>query len=155
MKAPAVPWNQQQRKEALRKEKAMSTPTNSEERDRGPEACLAAIYLCGPEPGDADQFHEIAPIPQQRMHCRCLAAVMNAEVVGEFVDEAMTRWRPGLYEATMLAARGKPVNYPSCPRWTGWHATPTQMFGIAWRLGSSGTGVLAADEHRVPLWFEM
>ncbi len=120
-----------------------------------PEVVRAAIYLCGPEPGDADQARDIPPIYQQRVHCRIAAAVMHAEVVSEFVDESMSApWRPGLHDAVLKAAEGRPLEYLIVYSRDLLAHDRTEMFDIAWRLGLAGTAVIAADEHYESPWTE-
>jgi hypothetical protein len=157
MKGQAVSLGEQhQRKEAQRKEKVTMPKEIPEEHDWEPETCRAAIYLRGPEPSDANQTRDVPPIFLQRMHCRCLAAMMCAEVVGEFVDESMTApWRSRLNDVLELAANGRPVDYLIVYSKGLLASDCNEVCDVAWRLGNSGAAVMAADEHRVPLWFEM
>jgi hypothetical protein len=81
MKGLAVsPREQQhQRKGAQGKENVTMLSEIPEEHDWEPEVCRAAIYLCGPGPGNADQLRDVPPIYQQRVHCRCAAAMMRGD----------------------------------------------------------------------------
>ncbi len=132
----------------------MPTET-SEEHNWEPEPCRAAIYLCGPEPDDADEIRDVPPIIQQRMYCRCLAAMMCAEVVGEFVDESITVPLSKFRDVLELAAKDRSLDYLIVYSKDRLARDCTEMCDVAWRLGNSGMAVLAADEYRVPLWFEM
>lgn len=157
MKGQAVPSGEQhQRKEAHRKEKVTMLKEISEEHGWESEVCRAAIYLRGPEPGNADQMRVVPPICQQRLLCRCLAAMMCAEVVGEFVDEPTTApSRSKSKDVLWLAAKGRPVDCLIVYSKELLASDCNEVCDVAWRLGNSGAAVMAADEHRVPLWFEM
>jgi len=156
MKGLAVPVRaQHQRKEAPEKENVTMSREISEEHAWEPEVCRAAIYLCGPEPGNADQLRDVPPIYQQRVHCRCAAAVMHAEIVGEFVDESLgAQWRSGLHRAVLLAGQGRPYDYLIVYSRDLLASDRTEMFDIAWRLGVAGTAVIATDENDLSAWTE-
>ncbi len=125
------------------------------EQDERPEVCRAAIYLCGPEPDDEDRLGDVPPIYHQRVKCRCAAAVMHAEVVGEFVDESIhPPWRPGLHRAVLMAGEGKPFDYLIVYSRDLLARDRTEMFDIAWRLGVAGTAVIAIDENDLSAWIE-
>ena len=133
------------------------TRQEPEEHEREtPEVCRAAIYLCGPELDDRNQLGDVPPIEKQRLHCRRVATVIDAEVVGEFVDESMSApWRSGLHEALLLAAEGRPLEYLIVYSRERLASDCTEMFDVAWRLGLAGTAVIAADEHYEMPWTEM
>jgi Resolvase, N terminal domain len=156
MTDPAVLANQQQRKEVRRKEKsAMSKDTAKEHDEETQEAVHAAIYLCGPKPGDMDQIRDVPSIDQQRLHCRLAATLMRAEVVGEFVDESpSTPTRPGLQDVMTLKTRGQPVTYLIVYSKKCLTRDCDQMFEVAWRLGTDGIAVIATDEHYEAPWTE-
>jgi DNA invertase Pin-like site-specific DNA recombinase len=154
MKGLVVPSNQHQRKEVLEENIPMSREIPVEQ-DEMPEVCRAAIYLCGPERDGADQPGDVPPIYQQRVQCRYAAAVMHAEVVGEFGDESLsTSWRAGLHEAVLLAGEGRPFDYLIVYSRDLLARDRTEMFDIAWRLGVAGTAVIAIDENDLSAWTE-
>ncbi len=131
-------------------------PIETEEHDREtPEVVRAAIYLCGPEPSDADQIRDVPPIDQQRVHCRIAAAIMHAEVVREFVDESKSApWRPELHSMVLMAGEGRPLDYLIMYSKDLLANDCTEMFDIAWRLGLAGTAVIAIDENDLSAWIE-
>ncbi len=133
----------------------MPRDRNEECDEETQEAVQAAIYLCGPEPGDADQMRGVPSIDQQRLHCRLAAKLMRAEVVGEYVDESSSvPTRPGLREVMMLKTRGQPVTYLIVYSKERLAGDRDAMFEIAWRLGRDGIAVIATDEHYEAPWTE-
>jgi len=154
MKGQAVSLHEQQRKEARRKENvAMSS--DIEEHEGEPEVTRAVIYLCGPEPGNEDQMRDIPPIYQQRVGCRIAAAVMHAEVVGEYVDESRSvPWRPQLHDMVRMVGEGRPVDCLIVYSKDLLAIDSTEMFDIAWCLGVAGTSVIAIDENDLSAWTE-
>lgn len=154
MKGLAVPSSQHQRKEVLEENILMSREIPVKQ-DEMPEVCRAAIYLCGPERDGADQSRDVPPICQQREGCRYAAVVMHAEVVGEFVDESIDApWRPELHEMVRMAGEGRPFDYLIVYSRDLLARDRTEMFDIAWRLGVTGTAVIAIDENDLSAWTE-
>ena len=133
----------------------MSKDTTKEHDEETPEVVRAAIYLCGPEPGDVDQIRDVPPINQQRLHCRLAAKLMRAKVVGEFVDESPSvPIRPGLQDVMTLKTRGQPVTYLIVYSKKCLTRDCDEMFDVAWRLGMDGIGMIATDEHYEAPWIE-
>jgi DNA invertase Pin-like site-specific DNA recombinase len=99
MKGQAVPLGeQQQRKEARRKEAVMPKTNYQEERDREDPRVAGGT---GDEPS----------LDTQRELCRSRATELGADIGGEFVDKVPNlRFRPGLYRATVLCEY-MPIDY--------------------------------------------
>jgi len=156
MKGQAVPSGEQhQRKEARRKERVTMPKEIPEEHDWEPETCRAAIYLCGLKPCNADETRDVPPIYQQRVHCRCAAAIMHAEVVREYVDESTSMpWRPELHSMVLMASEDRTVSCLIVYSKDLLARDCTEMFDVAWRLGVSGTSVIAIDENDLSAWTE-
>ncbi len=126
-----------------------------EEHEVEPEVPRAVIYLCGPEPGNEDQMRDIPPIYQQRVGCRIAAAVMHAEVVGEYVDGSRSvPWRPQLHDMVRMVGEGRPVDCLIVYSKDLLAIDSTEMFDIAWCLGVAGTSVIAIDENDLSAWTE-
>jgi hypothetical protein len=69
-------------------------PTRRKREDHSwelPRVPRAAIYLCEFGTYEPDLLRNAPSIDQQRGLCRCAAAVLHAEVVGEFVDQQRFR----------------------------------------------------------------
>lgn len=133
----------------------MSKDKAEEHYEETTEAVRAAIYLCGPEPGDVDQMRDVPSIDQQRMHCCLAAKIMRAKVIGEFVDESQsTPTRPGLQDVMTLETKGQSVSYLIVYSKERLARDRDEMFEVAWRLGIDGIGVIATDEHYEAPWIE-
>lgn len=129
--------------------------TDIEEHEVEPEVTRAVIYLCGPEPGNEDQMRDIPPTYQQRVSCRIAAAVMHAEVIGEYVDESRSvPWRPQLHDMVRMVGEGRPVDCLIVYSKDLLTNDSTEMFDIAWCLGIAGTSVIAIDENDLSAWTE-
>lgn len=148
MKGQAVPSGEQhQRKEARRKETLMLTRRKREKRDWDmPRIWRAVIYLSEPGTDEWDLPLSEPSIDQQRLLCRCVAAGLHAEVIGEFVDKRLLApSRPGLRGMLELAGQDRRLDYlivSSLDRLAG---DCEEAFEIAWRLGFEGTVVIPAD----------
>ena len=105
MKGQAVPLGeQQQRKEARRKEAVMPKTNHQEEIDEeDPRIVQAIIYLSEPRPTEGGEPSDEPSLDTQREICRLKAAKIGAEIGVEFVDKvADLRLRPMLFRATVL-----------------------------------------------------
>jgi Resolvase, N terminal domain len=155
MKGPAVPSGEQhQRKEARRKEQIMPTRRKREDHSwEVPRVWRAAIYLCEFGTDEPDLLRNVPSIDQQRALCRCVATVLHAEVIGEFVDKQRFWWpsRQGLHKVVELAGQGQRLDYLIVSSRDRLAGDCDEAFEVAWRLGLAGTVVVPADtEHEIP-----
>jgi hypothetical protein len=139
MKGQAVTLREQhQRKEARRKEATMPTP-NQHETDDQEKPKRAVIYLSEPVPDYLDEPRDELSIDQQLVLCRCTAAAMQYEVIGEFTDSrADLVARPGLRKMieTVETQRIDVLFITSLERLSdSYH----DIVKIAWKLGRAGT----------------
>jgi hypothetical protein len=131
----------------------MLTRRNHQRRDRKePRTWRAAIYLCIDGTEEMQPLENVPSIDQQRVHCRCVATVLRAEVVGEFVDQQLVApSRPGIRKVLELADKDPRLDYLIVASRDRLAADPDEAFEIAWRLGFAGTVVVPADaEHQFP-----
>jgi Resolvase, N terminal domain len=152
MKGQAVPSKDQQRKEAQRKEAAMPTTNQLNEHDQeASQSKRVAIYLSETSrPGSDDSQSEL-PIKGQRILCRRAATRLEAEIVGEFVDEYLSRpSRPGLHQALDLVEQ-RQLDYLIVSSLDRLALDVNEAFDISWRLCLAGGVAVPADwEYEFP-----
>jgi len=139
MKAPAVPRNQQQRKEAYGKEVTamlLKRITKDERDQEEPRIGRAVIYLCAPDAKDGVTEPSVA---RQRALCRHEAKRLQVEVVSEFVDtRKYGPLRPGLHKV-LEAAQERRLDYLIVWSLDLLADFDEDAFEVAWKLGHAGT----------------
>jgi Resolvase, N terminal domain len=136
-----------------RKENVMLTKRKREENDwKIPRVWRAVIYLSEPSLEGAGKAPNDVSIDRQRLLCRCVATVLHAEVVGEFVDERMSPLsRPGFRQMMDLVRQHPRLDYLIVSSMDRLIGESDAGFEIAWSLGFAGTLAIPADaEHEFP-----
>jgi hypothetical protein len=112
----------------------------------------AAIYLR--EPADEWDIPLNEPsIDQQRALCRCTASVLNAEIVGEFVDKWRTDpSRPGLRQVLDLTLQEPRLDYLIVSSLDRLVSCIDEAFELAWWLGFASTVVIPANGEKGFPW---
>jgi hypothetical protein len=125
-----------------------------EEHDWGmPRAWRAAIYLNQPEPEDSDESRDELSIGQQLVLCRCVAPLLHAEIVGEFVDRRLTLpSRPGLRQVLELVGQSQRLDYLIVSSRDRLASDCDEAVEVAWRLGLADTVVISADAEFYYPW---
>jgi len=145
MKGQAVPlYEQHQRKEARRKEATMPT-TNQHETEDQEKPRRAVIYLSEPVPNHLDEPRDELSIEQQIVLCRCVAAAMQYEVVGEFTDSrADLASRPGLLQV-IKAVETQRIDILIISSLERLADSYHDIVKISWKLGRAGTVPVPAE----------
>jgi hypothetical protein len=149
MKAPGSPLEPTPTKGGQRKENVMLTkPTQREKRLRWPRKTRAAIYVCEPNAQNPDQSSEEISIDRQLMQCRCTAAMLQAEIVVEFIERQRS-WpaRPVLDFIVVSADRRKRFDLLIVASLDLLVRDTRDAFDIGWSLGSAEIGVTPANGH--------
>jgi Resolvase, N terminal domain len=123
----------------------MQKPNHEERHERKPRQRRAAIYLCIDGTEEMEPLDNVPSIDQQRAICRCTAASIPAEIVGEFVDrQLVSPSRPGLRAVLELADTAKLdfVIVASLDRLT---CDVNEAFDIAMRLFLAGACAMPAS----------
>jgi hypothetical protein len=106
-----------------------------------PQVYRAGIYMREPGPTDPDKPLGEPTIDQQRMLCRCVAALLRAEVIREFIDAGpFVRNRPILRE--MLGLADTRLDYLIVFSLDRLASGVDEAFEMAWRLGVARTVVV-------------
>jgi DNA invertase Pin-like site-specific DNA recombinase len=119
-------------------------PNHEERNERKPRQCRAAIYLCVNGTEEMEPLDNVPSIDRQRVMCRLKAAVMHAEIIGEFVDrQLVSPSRPALRGVLELADTAELdfVIVSSLDRLT---CDVNEAFDIALRLAFAGACVMPA-----------
>jgi hypothetical protein len=125
----------------------MLTKRNRKEDDwKLPRIWRAAIYLREPASDSREAAHREPSISEQHLICRCVATVLHAEVVGEFVDERSS-WpsRPGLRGVLERAGEEPRLDFLIVSSLERLVCDFDEAFEVAWRLGFAGTVWIPAD----------
>lgn len=151
MKAPGSAPNQQQRKEAQRKEKVTMPKPNqrkesNQETSRRQRAIIYLSETC--RPGSEESQFEL-PIDYQRARCRNTATALQLEVVGEFVDLWFDDSRSELHRVLDLAEKER-LDYLIVSSHDRLEGTQDQTYEVAWRLGRAGTVAILGDGDNFP-----
>jgi hypothetical protein len=122
---------------------------NKDERDQEERRVpRAAIYLREPAEAEDDDDGDELSIAQQRVLCRHEARRLEAEVVGEFVDDwPQLPLGPGLHMA-LEAAQEKRLDFLIVSSMDQLIRGPQSTFEVAWRLGHAGTFPIPSDHGR-------
>jgi hypothetical protein len=111
----------------------------------------AVIYLCKDAVEEMQPLDDVPSIDRQRLLCRDTAAVLHAEVIGEFADRQFIGFRLALHEVLELARKDPQLDYLIVASRDRLTADPNEAFEIAWRLGFAGTVIVPADAgHKFP-----
>jgi hypothetical protein len=91
----------------------------------------------------------------QLERCRQVAERLDVDVVEEFVESSMLAWsHPALHQA-VATAFWEALDYLIVPSRACLGRSNDDAFEAAWRLGRSGTQVVAADSEReIAFWSE-
>ncbi len=151
MKVSAATPKPTTRKETYGKEAIMPTTDQHETEDQGESRIWrAVIYLCKDGIEEMQPLDGVPSIDQQRLLCRCVATVLNAEVIGEYSDAQFIGPRLGLQEVLELARKDPQLDYLIVASLDRLTADPDEAFEIAWRLGFAGTVIVPANAAQFP-----
>jgi DNA invertase Pin-like site-specific DNA recombinase len=131
----------------------MPTTRKHEEHDPPSQpVSRAAIYLCEFGTDEPDPLRNVPTINQQRALCRQTATAINAQVIGEFVDNQRF-WQPsrqGLCQVLEMAGQRPRLDYLIVSSWDRLGGDCYETIELAWHLGSAGTVVVSADAEHAP-----
>jgi hypothetical protein len=147
MRPVAIPLEITPMKGGQRKENEMLTNRKPrEKRWRLPRKTRAAIYVCEPKAQDQDESSEEISIGRQLMECRCKAAMLNAEIVVEFIERQQS-WpaRPVLDFIVVSADRRKRFDLLIVASLGLLVRDVDDAFDIGWSLGFAEIGVTPAN----------
>jgi Resolvase, N terminal domain len=147
MKAPGSPLERTTTKGGQRNENVMLTNRKQrEKRLRWPRTTRAAIYVREPKAQNPDQLSEEISIGRQLIECRCKAAMLNAEIVVEFIERQQS-WpeRPVLDFIVVSADRRKRFDLLIVASLDLLVRDTKDAFDIGWSLGSAEIGVTPAN----------
>jgi hypothetical protein len=119
--------------------------TNQPKTEDREKPWRAVIYLSEPVPNYLDEPRDELSIDQQLVLCRCVAAVMQYEVVGEFTDSrADLASRPGLRQM-IEAVETQRIDFLIITSLERLADSYHDITRIAWKLGRAGTVPVPAE----------
>ena len=149
MRPVAIPLEITPTKGGQRKENVMPNIRKPKERRlRWPRKTRAVIYLSEPRSQGADGSSGEFSIGRQLMECRCTAAMLNAEIVVEFIErQASLPARPVLDFIVLSADCRKRFDLLIVASLDLLVRDVDDAFDIGWSLGIAEIGVTTANGH--------
>ncbi|HEX5852525.1 MAG TPA: recombinase family protein [Solirubrobacteraceae bacterium] len=115
---------------------------------RWPRKTRAVIYVCEPRSQGSDESSGELSIGRQLIECRCKAAMLNAEIVVEFIErQASLPARPVLDFIVLSADRRKRFDLMIVASLDLLARDTRDAFDIGWSLGFAEIGVTPANGH--------
>jgi hypothetical protein len=124
-----------------------------EKRRRWPRQARAAIYVSEPRTQDPDESPDGLSVDRQLMECRCTAAILNAEIVVEFIERQRS-WpgRPVLDFIVGNADRRKRFELLIVASLDLLVRDMDDAFDIGWNLGFGEICVIPTKGHDKSPW---